>query len=267
MIRTLLQIEFLHGYFANGKFANFRVVPDRSTEKLLARYCVVSRLQGGVFSLYSEQIDEHFIAYLRDQSEAGLLTFFLLCDQQQFSFMTDLPLDWVGTLALSSDNVKAHSSGQFEMLPVLSSQGATGNEAVAVITVHLDDMLVLSPGALYVVDFNARSLAWHYYVINRSEIVLVCPAIVDDSGYAFEEAAPITLVSGERALSYSSGLRKLLLRQVPDMKFNLVDRLALQSEGRAIESCHIKCLPTPGLDHMIKDSMSLQVVCAMYVYL
>ncbi|MCI3944227.1 hypothetical protein K0038_01235 [Pseudomonas syringae] len=268
MIRPLLEIELRHDYFQDGVLGGFRVVPDEATARLLARYRLMIRFEQGVFSLLAESADDRLVAYLLDQTQAAPLGFSLVGDQRHFLFITDLPLDWTGVLQLSTGHVKSTAAGPFEMLPILDEQAVVGNRVVATVCVNLHDLLVTGCGTRYVVEFNSRTVHWHYYLINRSEVKLTSPVIVSAAGSVFEGPVTMTLPGREQALHFSSGTEAYPLRQVPDTPFNLVDRLDGFSAGHSAERVLIKGLPTPELGHLIKssDPRSSCAVCAMYVY-
>ncbi|WP_248798692.1 hypothetical protein [Pseudomonas sp. MWU13-2105] len=263
----MFQIEFRHDYFADGKLAEFQLVADGPTAQLLDRYQLVARLQNGLFGLLGDRVNADFIAYLRDQAPAGQLTFLLCCDPRRFFFITDLPLDWLGALWLSSSEGEKNPSGQIEISPTPGERWAGRGDVVAVIRLDLDDLLARGVDAYYLVDFKARELAWQYYLVNRSEVILQNPVIVAENGQRFEGPESFQLPSGEQALSFSCADQRFPLRQVPKIVFDLVDRLALSSEEQLVEHCYIKGLPTPGQAQWGLSERSSGAVCTLYVYL
>jgi hypothetical protein len=273
MIGQLFQITFLHDYFPDGKLGNCRVVADADTARIIDRYRLLPRMEQGVFSLNTVFQEEPaaLAAYLSQQLGAEPLRFSLLCDEQLFFQVTDLPLDWVGQLQLGSRAAARTAGGALAMTPVLSGDPAGGNGAIAVISIWLDDLLLMGgENVRYVVEFQARSVGWRYYLINRSQVVLKNPAIVGKSGQSFSGPDAVVLPGGENALSFSSENDAFPLRQFPRVMFDLVDRMVLPSPSReqTVEHCLIKGLPTPTAGQLnIARTGQSQIYCAMHVYL
>ena len=92
----------------------------------------------------------------------------------------------------------------------------------------------------YVLAFNARSVGWPYYVINRGQVIFNQPAVVSAGGETRFGPEACVLPAGEPALSYSSGTVNYPLQHVPSLKFDLVDRWVLPSGEESAERCTLK---------------------------
>ncbi|WP_024674805.1 hypothetical protein [Pseudomonas syringae] len=268
-MQLLFQICFMHGYFADGKLHDFQVIADYPTAQLIARYRLVSQQQDGVFSLYAEREGPEFIEYLRDQAPSGQLQFFLKCDRAAFFFATDLPLDQLGMLAFSSARVESKTSHQRTMLSAWHEGARAAECGVAAITLRLNDLLPISLGKRFIIDFKAREVGWQYCLINRSAVLLKNPAVIGNNGCVLDGPQSGLSPGGEKALIFSSGLSQFAVQQAPQLTFDLVDRLTVQPEGQVVEHCYIKGLPAPRLDKMsaVRGDNPVQVICTMSIYL
>lgn len=271
----LFQISLLHRYFSNGKLDGALVLADSSTRQVIDRYRLIARMQDGVFSLCGDfQGGKHaFVSYLEGLLGPGaVLRFYVVADQRKFFFITDLPLDWLGQLEFSSGLTEKTVGGQIDLLPVLGSGNAGWSEAVAVISIRLQDLLLMGDASVrYVIDLHARKVGWRYYLINRSEYVLKNPVVTGNNGQLFYGPETALLPAGDRALVFSSEQQQFSLQQTPLFFCNLVDKLVLplQSDGQAVEHTLIKGLPTPKQDQLsiVHTAGLLHAVCAMHVYL
>lgn len=274
MIEQLFQIEFLHGYFSGGRMKNCRLAPDAATARLIDRYRLAPLMEDGVFSLHTMFQDgaAALAEYLQSQLEAGVLRFFVVCDEKQFFLITDLPLDWCGQVVFSSASAAPGAGGTLALASALAESSGGGEGAVAVVSIRLGDLLAMGgKNVRYVAQFPVRAVHWLYYMVNRSDITLRNPAVVGKNGSRFDGPETVVLASGESALSFKSGAERFPLQQAPVTMFDLVDRLgpAQQAEMHESEHCLIKGLPTPRPDQLniTRTALSSYVFCAMHVYL
>ena len=270
MIDPLFQIHLSHSYFSDGVFQNCRIVAHSDTEEIASRYNLITHMSKGVFCLYtaSQRDTKGFVGHLNDQLQDQPLRFLLCADESQFSFITDLPIDWVGQVEFSSKNIIADGSN-IRLLPTLSSRLVNRQNVIGVISIYLEDLLVLEcKNTRYVVDFQSRSVRWLYYLINRSQTKLSNPSIRNKK-YVFEGPEPVVLPGGENGLCFNSGDKQFPLQQIPTLTFDLIDHLlvSMHAGGQTINHCLIQGLPTPKMEDLNRTGNSKKVVGAMYVYL
>jgi hypothetical protein len=141
-----------------------------------------------------------------------------------------------------------------------------------VISIFPDDLLAMKVGNIrYVVDFKVRATHWQYCLINRSKAKLNNPMICNQQRVCLEGPVPTVLPNGEHALRFSSGEMQFPVQQVPDVAFDLIDSFVppLQTNGKTVERCLIKGLPTPkqGQFDIRQSNANPYVFSEMYVYL
>lgn len=279
-MELLFQVKLFHPYYASGVFEDCQLIADAGTEYVIARYQLLTRRTQGAFGLYtsSQGGAAGFVKYLLDYSGNAPLRFWLACNSEKFVFITDLPLDWVGLMELSSQSGVARADGNeinITLTPTMSPK-MTGKEGlIGEISIYPSDLLSLfATGAKsigYVAHFQVRALHWIYYVINRSQTRLNDPAVCDRAGVYFDGPIATTLPGGEKALEFNSGKMQFALQQVPAVIFDLVDRTmpSLQSDGQAVENCLMTGLPAPKGDQLgaRQGGENPYVFGAMYVYL
>jgi hypothetical protein len=275
MNRLLFQIQVLHSYFSNGVFQSCKVMADRASNNVLHRYGFQTQFTDGMFGCYIAAPDEvsNLVRYINEQQSGRPLRFFLVADEKQFAFITDLPTDWVGLVEMDSRSGAVRRSADgvtVELIPHLNDMAVKQHGVIGAVSVYLDDLLAMnSESTRYVANFHARSLPWHYYLVNRSQTKLYAPLIRDKHQVCLDGPKPMVLPNGERGLFFSSGRLAFPLQQVPKHVFDLIDRLpsSMDSAEQSIEHCLIHGLPTPDEDDLKKESNSKDVFGAMYVYL
>lgn len=283
MTVRLLQITLFHSYFSSGLFESCWLTPDPFTAAFLSRYQLFMRDESGIFGLYSDNSNPDvagLVRYLNGKLAGAPLRFLLGNDESQFYRMTNLPFDYVGQIGLSS------AAGAPGPAPDRAPPGPVRRELVAamgprvvnqpgvigVFSVYLDDWLAIgATDVCYETHFQARTLHWQYYLINRSQIKLNNPVIRNQQKAYFEGPVPLVLSTGEKALSFSSGEMEFPLRQVPDGLFSLIDNLqsSLHANAPPIERCLINGLPTPDGENIKARRVGdgFYTFGEMYVYL
>lgn len=274
MIERLFQIRVAHGYFSSGVFDGCSVSADADTQRLIDRYRLLSRMSNGVFEIYASFRDgaEAFVRYLNELMEGRALKFLLTGSTAQFSYITDLPLDWAGQVKLSSKSGSRDDAGGILLNQELSERSVDRDGVIGVISIYPDDLQASGAADVrYLVDFTARSLHWEYYLVNRSNARLQNPAICNRKQQRFDGPVAVSLPGGESALRFVSGQMQFPLQQVPDVAFDLIDSFVppLQTDGKTVERCVIKGLPTPepGQFRAALADGKPYVFSEMYVYL
>lgn len=273
----LFNIQLLHSYFSDGVFKSCKVIADSDTKKLIDRYRILTRMNEGIFYLYApfQYVPVDFVQYLDDQLGGEPLRFLLTANEEQFVSITELPLDWLGQVSLNSKSViqeKAKGHAAFQLKPELSDRKIIQPNVIGVISIYLDDLLAMECKDIrYVIEFNARSLHWVYYLINRSQTKLNNPIICSKDRYLFDGPESVVFSNGEKGLSFHSGETPFPLEQVPSKLFDLVDRLPAldHTEFSQVERCLIQGLPTPneGQFSVKQKDTGKYIFSEMYIYL
>lgn len=279
MMIPLFQIFLFHRYFTSGVFESCQIIPDVNTRIFLQRYSLVLRTEVGKIGLYgSNKIAPlALLGYLQQQLAGAPLQFLMICNESRFLQITNVPLDYVGQIALSSKASRAvdtDASGELqrEIEPVFGPRQLSQSGVIGLASVYLDDCLTSGgQNVCYQVNFQARVLHWLYYVVNRSQSKLHKPVVCNQQKMYFDAPVPVLLSTGESALSFSSGNMQFPLQEHPETSFDLIDNLqpSLHASEQAIEHCLITGLPTPNGENMKTRQVGegLSAFGEMYVYL
>lgn len=276
MIQALFQLEFKHNYFSDGTLKNCKVVPNSQTQGIINRFSLMSTMNKSVFTFYSTSHVNtvEFLEYLDNLFDNEPFGFTLIFNADDFSLTTDLPLDWVGQIELSSKNIidSGASDDPLEIDPVLSSRSIFIDNAIGTILIYPADLIAAGgENVRYVVSFEARKTQWLYYLINRSQTTLHDPIVSNEDGINFEKPETITMPSGETALSFSSGDTQFMMKENPKEIFNLIDRVtpSMSFSNELIENVVIQGLPTPK-NHQFNvstENTGNPIYSTVYVYL
>lgn len=274
-MKQLFQVALFHRYFADGVFRSCELVPDEATSAVLQRHALVLRTGPGQIGVYcdSSKAPSTLLGYLNERMAGAPLQFLLTTDETWFAQVTDLPLDYVGQVALSTSSTRlADNTKQIALVPAFGPRAINRPGVIGMVSVFLADCLAAGgQDPSYRADFQARVLHWQYYVVNRSERKLHKPVICNEERMVFDPPVPITLPSGEAALSFSSGSMQFPVQEDADMAFDLVDHLpgSRDTQAEEIEHCLIRGLPTPdGTNLKVRQAaQSAYAFGEMYVYL
>lgn len=272
MMQALCSIEVLHEYFSNKRFTLAQLVADPQTLALLARFNLLCRQRDNVFTLYftGEANVKSFLLYLTEAMFGQPLVFWLCYDAAKFSFITALPLDWVGQIAFSSQDRSSLPGTHYVSLNQnLASRTVFKDNVIARVEIFPKDLLD-DIGINYQIGFLARQRYWHYVIVNRSKVKLDTPVISNGSDIEFDSAQKISLESGELAWLFRSGRHQFPMEQRPMTKLNLVNSMApATGTGQQIERVLLKGLPVP-IDEALsvkQDNSQEYIYSTIYVYL
>lgn len=282
MMQPLLSLAIFHSWFAGGRFNGCQVMPDANTLRLLERYQLTQHSRDNVFTLYANATVDltALLSGLQAQLFGKPLRFLLRFRPHEFMAMTQLPMNWTGTVSFDSRRTlpdqeytgllpELIDAGSAMAAPVTAGDGEFIDAVIGQLLVYPEDLMHSLP-ARYATHFAARQLHWVYYLYNRSQLRLNKPAISDLQGMVFEEPQCQTMPGGEQALCISSGDLAFPLQQVPTRFFHLIDRVAagLPAHSPLLNRCVIKGLPVPQVGQI---SMKVQggkpyVFSAMHIY-
>lgn len=287
MIRKILQIELFHTWFKHGKFELCQVIPDANTQQLITHYRLMTQMRDAKFELYSvmHENTEALLTALDSFLNGQAMRFLLIYKPSQFSFITDLALDFLGKITFNSRHVERDAqTGKVNCKPVpqaglsitaipIPPQNAKFEEdVIAEIAIYPSDLLSSAQKPIeYTIHFNTRVSHWFYYLINRSHKKLFSPFISNGDGIFFNEPETVVMPNGQTALGFSSGNLQFPMQQAPTSFFSLFDRLSplIQTRSQSIDHCLIKGLPTPKPGQLIIKQFGNNafVFNEMYIYL
>ncbi|WP_044528095.1 hypothetical protein [Herbaspirillum sp. B65] len=281
MSGVLFDLHLRHAYFASGLFENCRVEPAPGTADLIRRYQCLPHVQQGIFRLRwgGHQPVGQFIAYLARQLDGAPLQFYLCTDDAWFAAATDLPMDWVGQIALSSQDVDVGEDASIRLMqPHLTVRSVQKNNVIAVVSIFAADLRPASPSmspqpVSFRIEFAARRLYWNYLVTQDTTPARARLYVGNSEGASFQAAVPAQLPDGAAALSFSSAPMQFPLAQLPAVTFDLMESLPIRDVAAAgvtryVERCLIQGLPTPQVGQFrVKQVAGKQCVFSdMYVY-
>ncbi len=284
-METLMTLEIRHEWFTSGRFAACQVVPAPKTAQLLERYRLLSELRDGVYTLFcSGQTGcASVLTSLQAQLFGEPLQFSLRHRPHEFAAITELAVDWVGTLAFDTRRTE-NRAGALRLLPELratvpvlgqpvASTSAMSHAEIATLALY-PAQLVSGAGVgsgsapHYVIAFAARRLHWMYWLHYRGHTRLNRPQITDLKGIEFEPPQALTLPDGTAALCFGSGDLSFPMQQVPEQRLQLIDHMAVPS-APPVRRCVMRGLPTPQPGQIKQQIRSGQpyVFSAMHLYL
>ncbi|MFT5654873.1 MAG: hypothetical protein ACI9XU_000587 [Arenicella sp.] len=271
MGNLLFSISLFHQYYDNGRFQNFSIVANEQTQNTLDRYQLIAKLEQGVYSIYyfgNEKFSE-FSASIPQIFNQQPLAFHIRTDIQQFSLISDLPLNRLGVFKYSSGNIENSSPRKTLLLPSLVDGSVAMQGEVGEISIAPEDLFD-SQGERVITNFDiridARKTQWNYYVFNPSKIKLVAPKILSRGGIVLDPPTRTTVGSDDDVLLFSSGERRFVLAETPKHSFDLLSNSeSVPSVTRRL----LKGLPSPSTNEIsIKSDSGRDYACSqMYVYL
>ncbi len=280
MIRSNFQIAFkvevLHSYFEKNICNCLRFKPGAITARLLKRFDFRTRNKINGFDFYTNSRDTiaAFLQYIQTSTNQTFFDFEIENNNSNFHLFTELPVDWVGQLIYDSHA----DSGVYDGGVVQLGQNLSKNENPACIgnlTIHFDDIVKYSYDngyAQFAITYKARSTQWQYFVINKSSVLLSNPAITGKTDIGFNAPEDVTIENGQQAILFSSGNNLIALSEVPNYKFDLVNRPALNGNDppKKVSGPQMifKGLPNPDPKRigMVKLNNTNQVSSPIYVY-
>ncbi len=240
--KKIISLSVVHPYFEEDKCNCLSFRPTPNTAKAIKAYGFIFKESINGFEFISR---ENFdFNYLLNHTEIVSFDFDFTSTNSNFLSFTKIPLDWKGTLKFSAKNKKLdfNLSNETSSVP-----GVIGN-----VTFPIKEQ------GSFTMNFQARSTAWKYYVINQSHIDLEGTTISGKDQVTFLPPIDVKLSNGQRAKVYSSGDIEF------PMKRNAKSHLQLRLGKKII----LNALPIPYADAFeideIKDER--KVFSPVYIY-
>jgi len=187
--KKIISLSVMHPYFQEDKCNCLTFQPSPNTARAMKSYGFMLRGNTNGFEFLSK---ENFdFNYLLDHTDIESFNFNFSSANPNFLSFTKLPLDWKGTLKFTAKNkaMKFNLSDKTSPLP-----GVIGNV----------DFPIKEQGS-FTMNFQTRSTAWKYYVINQSNIELEGSTISGKDQVVFLPPIDMELSNGQKAKVYSSG--------------------------------------------------------------
>jgi hypothetical protein len=280
MIRSNFQIVFkvevLHSYFEKDVCNCLRFKPGIVTGRLLKRFDFRIRNKINGFDFYTNSRDNiaAFLQYIQTSTNQTFFDFEIENNNSNFYFFTELAVDWVGQLIYDSQaDSNVYQEGVVQLAQSLSenvSATSLGN-----LTLHFDDIVkfrVNNGYAQFTITYKARATQWQYFVINKSAVQLSNPAIAGKTDIEFNAPENVIIENGLQAILFSSGDNLIPLTEVPNYKFDLVNRRPLNHNDSPKKASAPKIIfkglpnPDPKRIRVVKINNTNQVSSPIYVY-
>lgn len=275
----LFQINLFHQYYDKGVMKDIQIMPDSKTKEWMDRYRLLMRKGPGRFSLYySAKFEEvSFFQSLSNTMGDLPFVFYMISDNPYFDVISDLPVSWCGQLTFSSRKTKKEADQSIVLEMQLGPQKTWKAGVTGTVSIYPDDLFAMTGNLKkreYSIKMKARSTHWFYYVLNRSRLKLIRPAITNQRGIEFNDAKKVTLTNGEEALRFTSGEEKFLFQETPKIKMDLVNYPETKNKNangtNALKArTLIKGLPVPGTSQLgVQEREGKQFEYSeIYVYL
>ena len=276
MVQSLMKINLFHQYYDDNIWHNLCVKPDLETLVFFKRYhLLLFTTPHGIELFYSgSQLLSRFLVALKDLLEGQYLRFYLHNSDPYYAHLCDFPLDWAGQLNYHSQSFSAdRKTPEIKQLNTqLVPRTVIGGGIIGQILIAVED-IQLKPAPTFVIQITARQTVWRYYVVNRTDRAFQKLAIHDGHGFLFNDPEVVVLPTGETALRFDSGKRRIALRQRIRHAFNLVELFDGVGANSAVEGINSKILieglPIPQANKLQieRHHGKSHVYSPMYIYL
>jgi hypothetical protein len=290
---TLFTLVLRHHFFRNAQWLDAKLVPDTQTRQWMKRFQMQLIADGNHWGLYGYAISgrTNFLQSFIRLTDGEPLRFWICQPLANFVMLTDLPVDWQGLLRYgeqfgddqSGDDHSfgdgkqenysqsgLHSQSELHSQSKLTAKTVPFNNAPtgAVAEVWLYPQKLIENDH-YVISLQSRSSRWEYRLIQRGQLKLNQPQIIDESGkLTFSKPVPYETDSGESGWQVSSGSHCLSLAQVPNQRFKLIDKQVIDAQaGQTIQRTVLPVLPTPVVEQFCAQQEEGDLISVMYVYL
>ncbi|MDW6002488.1 hypothetical protein [Vibrio mangrovi] len=270
----LFSLLLQHHFFCQAQWLGAQLVPDRETRQWMSHFQMQLTSNLNCWSLYGYAIPGRsaFLQGLTQLTEGNPLRFWICQPLENFVMLTDLPVNWKGLLhydnrQITSGNLQqAEHQQQSELVAAHVPFNHAPDGAVAEVLFYPDKLMVQES---YAITLQSRSSRWEYRVIQRGQLKLHQPQVVDESGTLnFPEPVRYETEAGESGWRVNSGSQRLPLAQVPEQRFKLIDKQVIDAQaGQTIQRTILPALPAPGTDQFCMEQEEGDLISVMYVYL
>ncbi|KUI96895.1 hypothetical protein [Vibrio sp. MEBiC08052] len=271
----LFSLQLQHQYFRQSQWLNARLIPDTPTRGWMSRFQLQLTSNLNCWSMYGFATSGRpaVLDGLTLLADGHPLRFWICQPLDNFVLLTALPTDWQGLLHYDNRQIVAGCQDEAQPASVNLVMGHVPFDhapdgAVAEVLFY---PAALTTYAHYTISLQSRTSRWEYRMIQRGQLKLHQPQVIDESG-TFEFPAPTRYetATGELGWRMSSGSQCLPLAQVPSQRFKLIDKQVIDAQtGQSIQRTILPALPTPGTDqfHVEQAQEKGDLVSVMYVYL
>ncbi|MCA6362926.1 MAG: hypothetical protein IM638_07795 [Bacteroidetes bacterium] len=234
-------------------------------------------IQPNGFDFYaatSESTLQNYLSYITAVTGASSFLFEITSTRSDFRLITGYPSGAPVSMNFTSETVTTvDEEVAYELSPEFNPSPVTS--VVGNLTVRFSDLITYRSAGnapAFQMRLNARTTEWQYYIIPGEGGTPDHPTITGKDGLRFAGPEPVTTVSDEKAMLFTS-YELLPLSEAPRYKLDLVsDPLAgnfPNGPNRNEKKILFKGLPNPGTEFyaMASDGSSDRMVSPMYVYL
>lgn len=264
-----------HSFFDNNKCNCLHFTPNHTTDITLRKFGFKMNPFSNGFELFSNTNSSlsDLLDYITKTTQQDYFEFDITSGNPNFMLFTALPINWLGEINYSSRDPKNEINTDSILLNQ-TLETKLISPFFGHVKIYFDDLQKTQNNAeslLFHINFTARATQWQYYFINKNEVQLTNPLIVEKGSVQFDGPKKVTLQTGEQALLFTSGNTNILLSEKPKYKFDLVnqntpnDSSQINSRGKVI----LKGLPVPDVSRIgiVGNSQTSQVTSPMYIYL
>ena len=267
----VFQVAVTHTYFEKNICNCLHFEPGPVTKSLIKRFGLVISKQVNGFALYANPVNTIplLLSYIKAAMGATFFDFDIRSDDTNFSYFTELPLNWMGELVYDSHSAaNINNAGIIQLTESLSDSAGTPYSGS--LSIHFND--ILKGDTQFSIKYTARATQWQYFVVNKNAVPLNNPAVTGKSNINFNDPENVTMENGDQALLFTSGNNLIPLSRVPKYKFDLVSYTSTinnDAAQRASPKVIVKGLPNPGARQIgiAKADNKGQVSSPMYVYI
>ncbi len=267
---SLFSLEVTHHYYKNGICDDLTYTPSKDTQQLIDRFSFKMMKRPNGFSFYIEEKTSYaeFLNYIQLTTDQTAFYFDAATINSNFYQLTAAyPINQIGTFFYeSTDEIK---DGNNLLLKKTFNPSTSATDAFT-LKIDFTDIVKLKKAdnedVKFNIEFESRSTQWIYNIVIDNNENFDELSIESKSDIVFEGPKAIILQNGQKAMQFSSGSRKIHLKQIPEYTFNLTNTTT--KLGNSHKTTVIKGLPNanPETMEIYEDNGTSELASLMYIY-
>lgn len=270
----LFSVLVEHDYFNKSACTCLSINPGGATQQIFDRYgikCIQEHNEHKFYIKSVASIDDYLDHITKVSHQTGF-EFEMLPQISNFNIITELPVDWNGTITYHTKD-PSNVSKPDSITLAANFDSTTESIACARLIIYFEDLLKqlgTSNGANFLIKYESRATRWNYYIINRNAVSLDNPKISGRDDVAFEGPTNTTLENGQEALKFTTGDQFLPMSETPVYKFKLINENsnAAKTLNRPSGKLIMDGLPNPSPQRISIEKNAEKSIASsdMYVY-
>ncbi|VXB08211.1 conserved hypothetical protein [Flavobacterium sp. 9AF] len=263
----LFSLHVFHEYFENGICNCLVFKPTFTTLSLIKKYGFRINENSNGFTFYSTNSNaKDYLSYIENNTGIDCFEFEIVSTNANFNSFTDIPTNAIVQYSFLSNLVTVETETLILQNNYITVASANGMGTLKIFFTDIITQFINKLNCNYLIQLNSRATQWRYYVINESQLSLSNPQIVSKNTISFEEAIPVTIANGKKALLFSSGKNLIKMSEGVNYKFDLIDKAISTNSTRKVI---FKGLPNPNPKFLgiEEESENKTVTSPMYVYI